>query len=705
MRLNRFVRIGAVSLVVLTTLIVAVARAGDAAKARRSLASAKDYAQSERWDNFDGAMKKAEADMEGLSDTEKAPLLEEVKAIKAIVTKSVEDDVNKRLAKITDDPGTKKFAIDRATLRLNSDEAKNYADAAAIEKLRKRVAEAGGDAAPAKPAETSPTPAKPSTGAKAELTGDLKTASVRIEQAKNFLKQNDPGFAARSLDQARGLLKDIPEAQKAPLLADIASISKQIDDYELKAQLDEEHRRVDEQVSRYVGTAENSIERGVVCDSEWIDKSTALLATHDAKTYLSDEERKKYQDRVDATRASLKEHNKTVSIERSADILKELEDKVATDPFKGLDERAAHDMYVDIKSLADRVKGEFTRVPQDQPEIKAVLDRVAKAQAKAEAASGKWAIEKMQEQFVESWKVDSKHFEGWEAEKPLPEAAKERRVDGLYKTTQAVRGSAYWLNDRETKETIEKYKDDPIVKATAKEAQDTLEAAALKLSKAFNDVLAMAEAAPMPQKESDRFAALVLAGDAEQWFAGTKHQGPNVARAKALDEKWKAEVARIEKERAATLKRMTDEATAAWAKIEPSLTFERGFDPADAERYKGKTIRIKGYYNRTGWDFDAMYHFACDVKGKPVAGNYAPHVLAAFNDVQDKSHFGIDDHTGWDVIAIVEGEGKINRRVTTEFRDKDTREVLFKAESHVAEPCVLIKVIGLHTGPLAVGPK
>ena len=209
----------------------------------------------------------------------------------------------------------------------------------------------------------------------------------------------------------------------------------------------------------------------------------------------------------------------------------------------------------------------------------------------------------------------------------------------------------------------------------------------------------------MPQKESDRFAALILAGDAEQWFAGTKHAGPNVARAKALDEKWKAEVARIEKQRAETLKRMTDEATAAWAKIEPGLTFERGFDPSNAEQFKGKTIRIKGYYNRTGWDFDSMYHFACDVKGKPVAGNFAPHVLAAFNDVQDKSHFGIDDHSPWDVIAVVEGEGKINRRVTTEFRDKDTREVLFKAEGHAAEPCVLIKVIGLHSGPLAVGPK
>jgi hypothetical protein len=705
MQSNRISGRGALALALLLTLAPLTARAGDAAKAKRNLSSAKDYAQSERWDNLADAMKKAEADMEGLSDAEKKPLLEEIAAIKALVTKSIEDDVNKRLAKITDDPSTKKFAVDRATLRLNSEEAKNYADAATIEKLRKKVAAAGGDAAPAKPAETSNTPAKPSTTAKPELSGDLKTAAFRIEQAQTHLNQNDPSFAARSLDQARALLKDIPAAQKAPLLADISKVSKQIDEYELKAQRDEEHRRIDEQVSRYVGTAENSIESGRVTHSEFFEKSADLLKTHDAKTYLSPEELKTYQQRLAAALAKSNEHNITVSIERSADILKELEEKVASDPFKGLDERAAHDAWVDIKTLSDRVKGEFARVPNDEPRIKKVLDRVAAAEAKVEAASGKWAIEKMQEQIAESWKVDSDHFKGWESETPDPQAAKDRRVDGLQKTIQAIRGSLYWLNDTDTKQTLDKYKDDAVVRATVKAARDTVEGAGAKLDKAFNAVLAGMEAAPMPDREADRFAAIILAGDAEQWFAGTKYAAANVARAKKLDEKWKAEVARIEKERAETLKRMTDEATAAWAKIEPALSYERGFDPSNADQYKGKTIRIKGYYNRARWDFDAKYHFACDIKGKPVAGNYAPHVLAAFNDVQDKSHYGIDDHTEWDLIAVVEGEGSVNRRVTTEFRDKDTNQVLFKAESYKAEPCVEIKIIGMHTGPLAVGPK
>src|SRR5215213_9218877 len=85
---------------VLLILLTSTAWAGDAAKARRDLASAKDAAQSERWDNLDAAMKRAAPAMEGLSDAEKAPLLEEIKAIQAIVTKSVESDVNKKLDKV-----------------------------------------------------------------------------------------------------------------------------------------------------------------------------------------------------------------------------------------------------------------------------------------------------------------------------------------------------------------------------------------------------------------------------------------------------------------------------------------------------------------------------------------------------------------------------------------------------------------------------
>src|SRR5436305_11802153 len=91
------------------------AKAGNAANAKRDLMFAKDAAESERWDNFDGNMKKAAADMEGLSDSDKAPLLTEITAIKAIVTKSVEEEVTKRREKASKaEGGMAKLDLDRA---------------------------------------------------------------------------------------------------------------------------------------------------------------------------------------------------------------------------------------------------------------------------------------------------------------------------------------------------------------------------------------------------------------------------------------------------------------------------------------------------------------------------------------------------------------------------------------------------------------
>jgi hypothetical protein len=681
----------------------ASAHAGDAAKAKRFLMSARTNAETQRWEYLDENMKKAAAEMEGLSDAQKTALLAEVTAIKLMVTTSVEEDVTKRLDRAAAaEPKMAKLDTDRAAMRLNSDEATKYADAAVIEKLRTRLAGMTG-AAVAKPT-PAPTMPVPASG-KPAPTGDLLAATVRVRQARTYLNQNDPGFAERMVEQAVKLLETVPEADQAPVMADIAAVNKEIEAAFLKAQRDEEFRRVDSQVSRWVGTAENSIMDGIVSSYEWHDKSQKLLQTNDVHTHMDAELIKKYQARIDAARVKMRAHNKAVALDRSADILKELEEKVAADPFKGADEQEAYKIFSKLQSLSLRVEAEFRHIPKDDADIKAVLDRLAAANAKAEAAGGKWGIEQMQKQFVARWEYTSNPFAGWDSEKLDAKKAAQGSVDGLNKTIAAIRGINYWLNERDTKETLEKHKDDKVVSATMAAARKVLDEASARLNDAFNTVLAEIERQPMPGREADRMLIRYLIHDAEEWFAGTKYKDGNVARAVAVDDKWKAEMARIEKERAETLRRMTAEASAAWPKIEAKSGAASGFSPADAERWKGKTIKIKGYYNRARWDFDATYDFAVDIKGTPVAGNYAPHVLEAYNQVQEKSHYGIDDHTGWDLIAVVEGMGTINRRVTTEWKDKDTRQLLFKTEGHVAEPCVIIKIIGLHTGPLAVGPK
>src|SRR6185436_6589106 len=178
-----------------------------------------------------------------------------------------------------------------------------------------------------------PTPAVATE--KTAQSGDLLAATVRVRQARTMLEQGDRDFANRMVAQALKLLENVPQADQGPVTADIAVLIVDIEKAELKAQRDEEFRRVNEQVSRWVRSAENSIQSGIVCDFEWVDKSQKLLETHDVKTWMDADLIKKYQQRVDDARIKLRNHNKAVALDRAADNLKELEEMVATDPFKG----------------------------------------------------------------------------------------------------------------------------------------------------------------------------------------------------------------------------------------------------------------------------------------------------------------------------------------------------------------------------------
>jgi hypothetical protein len=500
-------------------------------------------------------------------------------------------------------------------------------------------------------------------------------------------------------------VQSAPEAQKAPIVADATALKKQIDAAEIKAQHDEEARRVDEQVHRYVYSAEQAIEPGLVCDGEWIGKSEDLLASRDVQTFMEPAKLKDYQSQLEAIRAKLRAHNVEVSLQRAAPILKELQDQLASQPFKEANDISASKIYADLQTLSHRARHEFDGVPKEDPEIKPVIDQISAADAKIEAVAGKWALKQVEDSFARSWESTSSDFAGWESEKLVPSGTSPRELQGFDKTIRAVHGTVYWLNEPETKQTAATYKDDSVVVANLRAASKTLDDASAKLNDAYNAVVGQAEREPMPSRESDRAQMDQLVRDAARWFDGTRFKDANAARAQKLSDSWKAQVARIQKEMEETLKRLTAEANAAWPAIEAAAAPEKGFDASDPDRWKGKVVIIKGYYNRSGWDFDGAYDWAATIKGQAVAGTYDDRVRDAFAEGSRHTQFGIDDHVGWDVIAVVQGPGTIKRRTHTEWRDKETHELLMKTESYVPEPCVTIKIIGLHAGPVAVGPK
>jgi hypothetical protein len=270
------------------------------------------------------------------------------------------------------------------------------------------------------------------------------------------------------------------------------------------------------------------------------------------------------------------------------------------------------------------------------------------------------------------------------------------------KTVEAITRTKYWLNDDYLKKNQTTYPDDPKLKATIAEAQKTLDTALAKMNDNYNKVLEEAEKLPTPSKNDLSFNKPgYMTDDAKRWFGGTKYEAPNIERAKKLKEKWEGATAANQKAKEDAFKDLVKQADAAWPGIRSGIQAESGFNPSEADKWKGKTIELKGVRNRAGWDYSG-YDFAMAINGIPLGGNYADNVNEAFKAVFEKTSSGPDDHTDWDVIAVVEGPGKISERTSADVRDGST--TIGKIEGNRKVDCVVLKIVGLHAGPIAIGP-
>jgi hypothetical protein len=146
------------------------------------------------------------------------------------------------------------------------------------------------------------------------------------------------------------------------------------------------------------------------------------------------------------------------------------------------------------------------------------------------------------------------------------------------------------------------------------------------------------------------------------------------------------------------------EADAAWPAIVAATGATADFDPADTGTdTAGRTVLLPGVYNRSGWDF-SDYDFSMRRNGIPVGGSYEPHVRAALEHVWYELELEVDDRISWDVVAVVEGPGKIGERIIMPVTDKRTGLEIGKVEEYRPVDCVRLRITALHAGPVAIGP-
>jgi hypothetical protein len=129
------------------------------------------------------------------------------------------------------------------------------------------------------------------------------------------------------------------------------------------------------------------------------------------------------------------------------------------------------------------------------------------------------------------------------------------------------------------------------------------------------------------------------------------------------------------------------------------------FDVVGFDRYvvPGMLVRLDRIYNRSGWDYGSReLDFAARVDGVLIAGTYTPHVRKALEYAWYELKLDVNDRVPWDLIAVVEGDGKIGVRTQVTLRDRSSGAKLGELEEWPLADCVRIRIIGLHAGPVSV---
>ena len=552
-------------------------------------------------------------------------------------------------------------------------------------------------AAPARPIAAAPAPAAAPAALSDDDHANLSRARGRVSQAKSLLETGRTENIPLILDQAAGFLALLPASAGAALTAEVASLRQQLSG----ANAAEDTRRISEELNRHLETAEQNVRLNFFRQTrDALDHVESRVKDEDVRRILTADALAAAIGRAAGLRTALAAAIKADGLARALPILGELEARVATDPFDGRSQRETYEATSAMESFKHRIRAALRPVPEGDADVAAIESRILAVDKKVDEASVAWGKARLDESVVNSWSVVEAAIAGWDEETDTDDRA--LVSPELPKTRMAIQRIKYLLADPETKKIRDENKGDPKIESTYSRAEQIFEAAAAKLNAAFNASIESGEKLETPLNRFVLDRPGHLAYDVEQALAGTPHAAATAARARTLDDRWKAEVAAIMKARQELCDKLTVEADAAWPAIDAGLN-AAAFDPERAK--PGAVVRLAGVYNRCGWDYSGrQYDFAVCLDETVIAGAFEPHIVKAIEHACYELKIEVSDRMTWDVIGVVVGPGKIGERTEVVLRDKFTNFEIGKLEEWPLIDCVKIRITALHAGPVAVGP-
>lgn len=188
---------------------------------------------------------------------------------------------------------------------------------------------------------------------------------------------------------------------------------------------------------------------------------------------------------------------------------------------------------------------------------------------------------------------------GWEQES-LRTDAQPLEEPNMPQTRLAIHRVHYYLhNDTSVQRTRDENPGDSVIAAIDLEAEQLLDAAGTKMASAFNHIVEAAERMETPIEDRwIRGKPEYLITNAEGTFENTKFCGPVLARIRALDQRWKDELAGVHGSRKNLAEKLSLEAIQKWHSIVAAIPIVSSFDPSSAN--PGDTVQLSGVYNRAG---------------------------------------------------------------------------------------------------------
>ncbi|MFI5909691.1 hypothetical protein [Dactylosporangium sp. NPDC051541] len=383
-----------------------------------------------------------------------------------------------------------------------------------------------------------------------------------------------------------------------------------------------------------------------------------------------------YHAKVDALDARRRAALTAAALERARPLAAGLEVLLAEGLPTGWDGNTVDRSTAQMWSLVSRARQALDTVEDSDAEVDAVRVRVDAGEAAIGPLVEDWRGRARAQAVHLEWSVLLDGVADWAdetdsvADHPLEEPR-------LPKTREAVQRLRHFVR-------ADPGADAAAVWAVHREAEEVFERAGAKLDAAFNAMLDDADTRPVPLRGPDLDRPRHLATAARYTFGGTRFLAANVARCEALHERWQAEVTAVMAARQSLWDRLAAAASEAW----PSIVDKHAPGPFSTE--PGAVVLLDRVHNRAGWEYAGDVHpFVLRYDGVVLAGDYEPHVLAALEHAWFELKLDVNDRIPWSVIAVVEGPGTVGERT-----------VRFGREEWPPIPCVRLRIVALHAGPV-----